>query len=358
MASEPVALVGLPREGFAELAAGLGLKPYQILEMYRWTYHRRVFDPVLWTNLPRAAREALAARCVSGLPEVLGTMRSADGTQKFLLGLADGRSVEAVAIPDGKRRTVCISSQAGCAMGCTFCLTGTLGLTRNLRAGEILGQILTIETRTDIRKTAYNIVFMGMGEPLANVENLRAALVVIEDDDGMAISRRRITVSTAGLADALEDFAADPLCPYLALSLGSAREEVRDRLMPINRRFPLARLRVVLQGLARRNRERVSIEYTLLSGVNDGEADAAALVRFARGLKVKVNLIHFNAAPGLPFEASSAERTRAFQGILLGAGIATSIRKSRGEDILAACGQLAREGWDGPDILFPSAPRA
>jgi 23S rRNA (adenine2503-C2)-methyltransferase len=272
-------------------------------------------------------------------------MRSADGTQKFLLGLSDGRSVEAVAIPDGNRRTVCISSQVGCAMGCTFCLTGTLGLTRNLRAGEMLGQILALEARTDIRETSYNIVFMGMGEPLANLENLRAALAVLEDDDGMAVSRRRITVSTSGLADAMEAFAADPLCPYLALSLGSARDEVRDRLMPINRRFPLARLRAVLQGLARRNRERVSIEYTLLRGVNDGDGDAAALVRFARGLKVKVNLIHFNGAPGLPFEAADAERTRAFQAVLLGAGIATSIRKSRGEDILAACGQLAREGW-------------
>jgi 23S rRNA (adenine2503-C2)-methyltransferase len=209
----------------------------------------------------------------------------------------------------------------------------------------MLGQILALEARTDIRETSYNIVFMGMGEPLANLENLRAALAVLEDDDGMAVSRRRITVSTSGLADAMEAFAADPLCPYLALSLGSARDEVRDRLMPINRRFPLARLRAVLQGLARRNRERVSIEYTLLRGVNDGDGDAAALVRFARGLKVKVNLIHFNGAPGLPFEAADAERTRAFQAVLLGAGIATSIRKSRGEDILAACGQLAREGW-------------
>jgi 23S rRNA (adenine2503-C2)-methyltransferase len=344
MVTGKVALAGLSKEGFCDLAEGLGLKAFQLRELYRWTYYRRVLDPLGWTTLPRAAREALAARCVSGLPEVVSESRSRDGTQKFLLALSDGNRVEAVCIPDHERRTLCVSSQVGCALKCAFCLTGTLGLTRSLTAGEILGQVLALEERTDIRDVAYNIVFMGMGEPLANLANLRAALAILEDPDGMAISRRRITVSTAGLADALEEFAADPLCPQIALSMGSARDAVRDRLMPVNRRDSLARLRKVLQELTRHNRERVSLEYTLLKGVNDAPEDARVLARFARGLKVKVNLIRFNAAPGLPFEAANDATTRAFQKVLLDAKIATSIRHSRGDDIFAACGQLAGKG--------------
>jgi 23S rRNA (adenine2503-C2)-methyltransferase len=347
MSVVPVALVGLSKEGFLVLAEGLGLKPYQVRDMYRWTYHRRVFDPLMWTSLPKTAREALAVRCSAGLPEVLGEMQSADGTVKFLFGLADGNRVEAVYIPDGGRRTLCISSQVGCALQCVFCLTGTLGLARNLSAGEIVGQVLAVESRTDLREFAYNIVFMGMGEPLANMENLLAALAILEDSEGVSLSKRRITISTSGLADALESLAENPLCPQLALSLGSAKDPVRDRLMPINRRFPLARLRRVLEGLARTNRQRVSIEYTLLKDENDSDPDARALVRFAQGLKVKVNLIRFNGAQGLPFKPAGEERTKAFQRILLDANIATSIRKSRGDDIFAACGQLALRGGVG-----------
>lgn len=341
-----VALVGLSKEEFPELAEGLGLKPYQVRQMFRWVYHRRTLDPLSWTSLPKPARAALASRCHPGLPEVLGERESYDGTLKFLMGLGDGARVECVYIPDNDRRTLCISSQVGCALRCSFCLTGTLGLTRDLTAGEIVGQVLAAEVRTDLRDFAYNLVFMGMGEPLANMDNLVKALAILQDEEGMAISKRRITLSTAGLADALEALAENPLCPRLALSLGSARNEVRDRLIPVNRRFPLARLREVLQALSRRNRERVSLEYTLLRGVNDSGPDARALVRFAKGLKVKVNLIRFNAAQGLPFEPVNLAGARAFQKILLDAGIATSIRKSRGEDILAACGQLAREGWE------------
>ncbi len=347
-----VPLLGLDGPELAALAEGLGLKPFQARELYRWLYARRQTDPTRWTTLPRAAREALAAGTRTGVPELLGDQRSGDGTRKLLLGLADGQAVEAVYIPDGARRTLCISSQVGCAVGCTFCLTARMGFARNLTAGEILGQVYAAEARTDLGGRPYNVVFMGMGEPLLNRAAVEKALGLMQDPDGMAISWRRITVSTSGLADALLEFARSPVCPRLALSLHAAKDELRGRLMPLNRAYPLPRLRQVLQELTHRERERVSLEYLLLGGVNDSDADARDVARFARGLKVKANLIHFNPAEGLPYRRSTEERGRAFQEILVAEGVPTSIRRSRGLDILAACGQLAKAGWRDP---FPEA---
>ena len=340
-------LVGMDLPALEDLCADLGLKPYQVRDARRWLYQRRATDPMEWTSLPKAARAALARRCVSGLPEVAGHQESSDGTRKFLLRLHDGQTIECVSIPDGERRTVCVSSQVGCAMGCRFCLTARLGFRRNLTAGEILSQFFVLERETDIAGRPYNVVFMGMGEPLANRENLEAALAILEDPEGMGLSWKRITVSTSGLADAMEAFARSPVCPRLSLSLNAPDDDLRDRLMPINRKFPLKRLRGVLQDLSRKERERVSLEYILLAGVNDSPDHARAVARFARGLKVKVNLIHFNAAEGLPFDRAAEETGRDFQGILVAAGVPTSIRKSRGLDILAACGQLARNNWPG-----------
>ena len=230
-------------------------------------------------------------------------------------------------------------------MGCRFCLTAQMGFKRNLAPGEILGQFFALEERTDLREAPYNVVFMGMGEPLANRKNLEAALAILEDDEGMGISRRRITVSTSGLADELEAFAASPTCPRLSLSLNAAGEELRRDLMPVTKKHSLKRLREVLQNLSRRERERISLEYVLLGGVNDSERDARDVARFAKGLKVKVNLIPFNPGEGLPFVSSGTERVLAFQDALIASGIMTSVRKSRGPDILAACGQLARKNW-------------
>jgi len=340
-----VPLVGMDREALGALCADLGLKPFQVAEAYRWIYGRRNLDPLTWTNLPARARRVLAERTVPGLPEVSGEQRSSDGTRKFLLRLSDGQAIEAVYLPDGVRRTVCVSSQVGCAMGCAFCMTARMGFLRNLTAGEILSQFFLLERETDLSGRPYNVVFMGMGEPLANRENLEAALSILEDPEGMAISWRRITVSTSGLADALEAFAKSPACPRLSLSLNAADDVLRTRLMPVNRRYPLRRLREALQRLSTRERERISLEYVLLSGVNDGEEEARKVARFARGLKVKVNLIPYNGGPEAPFRRCGTEAVRRFQEILLADGIATSIRKSRGEDILAACGQLARKGW-------------
>jgi 23S rRNA (adenine2503-C2)-methyltransferase len=340
-----VPLIGLDRAGLASFFEGYGLKPFQLEEAYRWLYARRRLDPVRWTNVPKPARTALAGACTPGLPAIVGEQKSADGTRKFLLELQDGERIECVYIPDGTRRTVCVSSQVGCAMACRFCLTGRMGFKRNLTPGEILGQFFILESRTDLRKSPYNVVFMGMGEPMANRKNLEAALAILEDPDGMGISWRRITVSTAGLADALETFAKSPVCPRLSLSLNAPTDVLRSELMPINIPYPLDRLRAVLQSLTRRNRERISLEYVMLRGVNDSPKEAGEVARFAKGLKVKVNLIPFNPAPGLPYSPSDSKTVRAFQSVLLADEIPTSIRKSRGLDILAACGQLARKNW-------------
>lgn len=339
------ALVGMDLPGIKALCEGLGIKPFHYREIYQWIYERRTLDPIAWTNLPKAAREQLAERSTSGLPEVSGDQLSSDGTRKFLLLLNDGQTIECVYIPDGERRTVCVSSQVGCAMGCTFCLTGKMGLKRNLTPGEILGQFFVLEARTDIAQAKYNIVFMGMGEPMANRQNLEAALAIMEDSSGLGISPKRITVSTSGLAEALESFALSPVCPRLSLSLNAARDDLRNDLMPINKRYGLKELRAVLQRLTRKNRERISLEYVLLGGVNDSEEDARDVARFARGLKVKVNLISFNAAEGLPYHSSPPRSATAFQAVLNAQGITATIRRSRGLDILAACGQLARKHW-------------
>lgn len=338
-------LLGLDLEAIGGVCAGLGLRPFQVKEIYRWAYGRRLLEPEAWTTLPKGARSELGARLGTGLPEVAGEQLSSDGTRKFLLRLSDGQTIECVYIPDGPRRTVCVSSQVGCAVGCTFCLTAQMGLRRNLTPGEILSQFFVLGASTDISESSYNIVFMGMGEPMANRLNLEKALAILEDPEGMAVSPRRITVSTSGLADALEEFARSPVCPRLSLSLNAARDDLRTRLMPINARYPLKRLRTVLQDLSRKDRERVSLEYVLLGGVNDGPEDARDVARFARGLKVKVNLIAFNSADGLPYRRSTDQAAIAFRDALNRAGITATIRKSRGLDILAACGQLARKHW-------------
>jgi len=338
-------LLGLDPPGIEALCRGLGLQPFHHREVAQWIYARKCLDPLSWTNLPKAARERLAERSYSGMPLVSNQQLSSDGTRKFLLQLDDGQTIECVYIPEGERRTICVSSQVGCAMGCTFCLTAKMGFKRNLTPGEVLGQFFVLESLTDIAQGPYNVVFMGMGEPMANRQNLEAALAVLEDPNLMAISPKRITVSTSGLAEALEAFAQSPVCPRLSLSLNAARDDLRGELMPVNRRHNLKELRGVLQRLTRKNRERISLEYVLLGSVNDSEEDARDVARFARGLKVKVNLISFNGAEGLPFHPSAPRAAEAFQAVLKAQGITTTIRRSRGLDILAACGQLARKHW-------------
>lgn len=337
-----VPLIGLDMEGVAALCADLDLEPFHHREILAWIYLRRNLRPLTWTNIPVRGRELFDRRCVSGLPEIVEVRDSVDGTKKFLLELTDGLRIECVYIPDRTRRTVCISTQVGCAMGCAFCMTSKMGLKRNLSAGEMLGQLSVLERNTDISDIHYNVVFMGMGEPLANLDNLLSTLGALQDTKlGMGIARRRITVSTSGLIPELAKLASDTRCPRLAISINAASDELRSSLMPINKRYPLSRLRNVLLEITPNLKESLSLEYVLLSKVNDGVIDAEALRDFASGLKVKINLIEFNPARGIKFNISSMDRMRKFQSVLLSAGIATSIRRSRGTDISAACGQLA-----------------
>lgn len=337
-----IPLIGMDLKGVRALCSGLGLEPFHHREILAWIYLRRNLNPMEWTNIPIRGRELLNSRCISGLPEIVEVRNSVDGTKKFLLELTDGLRIECVYIPDRTRRTVCVSTQVGCAMGCAFCMTSKMGLKRNLSAGEILAQFCVLERNTDITDVSYNVVFMGMGEPLANIDNLTPALTMLQDTKlGMGIARRRITVSTSGLIPELERLAADTRCPRLAISINAVDNDLRDSLMPINKRYPLSELREVLIKITPGLKENLSLEYVLLSKVNDSIKDAEALRDFASGLDAKVNLIEFNPAKGLKFKLSSLERMRKFQSVLLNAGIPTSIRRSRGTDISAACGQLA-----------------
>jgi 23S rRNA (adenine2503-C2)-methyltransferase len=295
------------------------------------------------TTLPVALRERLAERWSIDRPAIVAERRAADGTWKWLLRLADGQEVESVFIPEDDRGALCVSTQVGCTLACSFCRTGTMPLVRNLGAAEILAQILLARDRLgewpsgrpDRRFT--NVVVMGMGEPLYNYEATVAALRLAIAEDGLAISRRRITVSTSGVVPRIDDLGRD-LPVGLAVSLHAVRDGLRDRLVPINRKWPIA----TLLDACRRYpaRRRITFEYVMLRGVNDGDADARELVRLLAGVPAKVNLIPFNPWPGAPFACSSAARIRAFAAIVEARGYAAPVRTPRGRDILAACGQL------------------
>jgi 23S rRNA (adenine2503-C2)-methyltransferase len=332
---------GWRREELASRFAELGLKPLRARQVYRWLYARAGTDFLSMTDLPRGEREELARRFRVAHPKTLERYGSRDGTSRYLLELEDGSRVEAVAIPEPARRTVCLSTQVGCPLKCSFCFSGTVRFKRNLTVGEILGQFLTVESSRRSGPTRTNVVFMGMGEPLLNSAAVLAALEVLTDPQGFSVSPRRITVSTAGLASELERFAAAAPPVGLAVSLHATTNEIRGRLMPVNARYPLEALLDATRRLPLRRRRRVTFEYVLLGGENDSPADAWRLAGLLRGLRAKVNLIAFNPWPGAPHGASTPEATERFMEILSGRGYTVSLRRSRGDDILAACGQLA-----------------
>lgn len=338
-----VHLLDLDLPGLEDFFRRLGQRPFRARQMMHWLYKRGATDFEAMTDLGRAVREELRREARLDLPRVAAEQVGADGTRKLLLELADGERVETVLMPDEDRVSQCVSSQAGCAMGCAFCRTGAGGLRRNLTAGEIVGQVVLGQSLLPPGGRVTNVVFMGMGEPLHNLENVVRAFRILSSDDGFTISRRRLTVSTCGLADAIRRLPADVL-PSLAVSLNATTDEVRSRLMPVNRRFPIAVLLGVLRELPLPPRARYTIEYVLLGGVNDGVDDARRLVRLLSDVRCKVNLIPYNPHGPNEFEAPSPERVAAFQQHLLGKGFTTFIRKSRGQDILAACGQLRAEG--------------
>ncbi|MPL60812.1 Dual-specificity RNA methyltransferase RlmN [bioreactor metagenome] len=349
-----VNLVGLTREQLREalIAAGTPEKQakMRVGQIWQWIYHWGVRDFAQMTNLAKDYRALLDEKFEIELPEVVTKQVSLDGTRKYLLRIAGGHEVEMVYIPEESRGTLCISSQVGCTLTCTFCHTGTQKLVRNLTAGEIVGQVLVARDdlgewpepgvpKNDVRLVS-NVVLMGMGEPLYNFDNVRDAMSVVMDGEGISLSRRRITLSTSGVVPEIARAAEEIGC-LLAVSFHATTDEVRDKLVPINKRWNIETLLNTLREYPRlSNSERITFEYVMLKDVNDSDDDARRLVRLIRGIPAKINLIPFNEWPGAPYQRSDWERIEAFADIIYKAGYASPIRTPRGEDIMAACGQL------------------
>ena len=331
------------RHELEQALEALGHPRFHARQIFRWIYKRGVTDFALMSDLGRELRTELAGAWSLGAPAVERQERSQDGTTKFLLRLADGKHIEAVYIPDTPSQTFCISTQVGCAMKCAFCLTGKMGIDRNLTAGEIAGQVRVLARELGMLDTRFNIVLMGMGEPLHNYEATMKALRILADEHGFAMPGRRMTLSTVGVLPALERLATEPLMPNLAISLHSTTEEQRDMLVPINRKYGLKDLLDACRRFPLKRRERITFEYVLLREVNDTPEDARRLVTLLHGIRGKVNLLPLNEAAGIPFERPSDERVNHFARILSEHGITVSVRKSRGRDIRAACGQLITE---------------
>ena len=319
-----------------DFLARFGQKPFRARQILKWIYGRGVIRFADMTDLGKALREQLATRAVISdwMPEA--TEESSDGTRKYLFRLEDGQTVETVRIPmEGGRSTLCISTQVGCAMQCSFCLTGTFGLVRNLTAGEIVNQVCAVWKDGPVN----NIVMMGMGEPLHNLDNVVRALEILYADDGFGFGARKVTLSTSGLVPEMKELARR-IRVGLAVSLNATTDAVRDELMPINRRYPLKELMAACREFPLQPRQRITFEYILIGGVNDTAADARRLVKLLHGVKAKVNLIPFNEHEGSAFEAPTRESIETFQTYLLDRGIVAIRRASKGQDISAACGQL------------------
>jgi 23S rRNA (adenine2503-C2)-methyltransferase len=367
-----VDLVGLPRQRIAELFAQAGLDARQAKlrakQVFHWLYHRGVTDFAAMTDIAKAMRPWLTERFAIGRPEVVEAQHSTDGTRKWLLRTADGHDFEMVFIPDADRGTLCVSSQVGCTLNCTFCHTGTMKLVRNLTVGEIVGQVMLardalgewpqgseparrmgdvpeeegVAEYTADGRLLTNIVMMGMGEPLYNFENVRDALRLVLDGDGLALSKRRITLSTSGVVPMMAR-CGEEIGVNLAVSLHAVNKDVRDEIVPLNRKYGLEELLAACAAYpGASNARRITFEYVMLKDKNDSDEDARELVRLIRqyDLPAKVNLIPFNPWPGAPYECSSAERVRRFSEIVFQAGISAPVRTPRGRDIDAACGQL------------------
>ncbi|ATX66485.1 23S rRNA (adenine(2503)-C(2))-methyltransferase RlmN [Roseinatronobacter bogoriensis] len=347
-------LVGMTRDQMAEALIAMGTPEKQakmrVGQIWQWIYHWGVQDFGVMTNLAKAYRAQLAENFEISRPEIVTRQVSEDGTRKYLLRIAGGHEVEAVYIPEESRGTLCISSQVGCTLTCTFCHTGTQKLVRNLTPAEIVGQVLVARddlgewpvpgAPKDESRLVSNVVLMGMGEPLYNFDNVRDAMKVVMDGEGLSISRRRITLSTSGVVPEIARTASEIGC-LLAISFHATTDEVRDKLVPINRRWNIKALLDVLREYPRlSNSERITFEYVMLKDVNDSDADARRLVKLIAGIPAKINLIPFNEWPGAPYQRSDWARIEAFSDIVHKAGYASPIRTPRGEDIMAACGQL------------------
>ncbi|WP_347303620.1 23S rRNA (adenine(2503)-C(2))-methyltransferase RlmN [Croceibacterium sp. TMG7-5b_MA50] len=360
-------LIGLPRPRIAELLEGAGLDRKQARlrarQLFHWLYHRGVTDFEAMTDIAKTMRPWLAERFVIGRPDVVEAQHSTDGTRKWLLRTADGHDFEMVFIPDADRGTLCVSSQVGCTLNCSFCHTGTMRLVRNLTPGEIVGQVMLARDAlgewprgtmsgleveedeggyTSDGRLLTNIVMMGMGEPLYNFDGVRDALQLVMDGDGLALSKRRITLSTSGVIPMMERCGQE-IGVNLAVSLHAVRKEVRDELVPLNRKYGIEDLLAACAAYpGASNARRITFEYVMLKGLNDSDDDARELVRLLRryDLPAKVNLIPFNPWPGAAYECSTPDRIRRFSDIVFEGGISAPVRTPRGRDIEAACGQL------------------
>jgi 23S rRNA (adenine2503-C2)-methyltransferase len=359
----PPDLRAYPLARLAAELARMGEKPYRARQVFRWLHQKGAASFDEMTDLPRELRDRLAERFALRTLAIAEEHRSQDGTIKWKWRTDDGLFVESVYMPhvgddDGdepqnrERRTLCVSSQVGCAVGCTFCMTGTMGLARNLGAGEIADQVHRANRRLlelgEGRgpRPLTNLVFMGMGEPLHNFENLKLALELLLCEDGPNFSHRHVTVSTSGLVPQMRRLGEETQVK-LAVSLNATTDAQRDALMPVNRRYPLADLLAACRAFPMRQGRRITFEYVLLGGVNDADADAERLARLLSGIPAKVNLIAYNANPGLGFDAPAEERVERFRDLLVARNVTAVVRKNRGRDIAAACGQLAAEGGPG-----------
>jgi 23S rRNA (adenine2503-C2)-methyltransferase len=318
-------------------------KPFRAEQIFSWLYQHRVesFDEM--TNLAKRTREFLNANCTLSRLGRLQEWRSQDGSLKYLFQLQDGKAIETVLMPHHDHYTVCVSSQVGCAMGCDFCVTGRMGLIRNLEPAEIIDQILEAYKDATEDLPLRNIVFMGMGEPFHNYDNVMTALAILTDEHGFNFSQRRITVSTSGLLPQIERFSKEPIKANLAVSLNGVTDAVRSQLMPVNRRYNLEKLVQTCQAYPLEARKRITFEYILMRDVTDSLEDAKALIKLLHGLKFKINLIPFNEAPGSKYKRPDWEQVLQFQRYLLDRGVVATLRISKGQDIQGACGQLSSE---------------
>lgn len=337
------ALVGRELADLEALLVARGLPKFRAKQLFAGLYRERLGGAEESTTLPKALRAQLGEELEWGLPQTAQAVTSKDRTVRYLLGLADGKTVESVFIPESNRDTLCISSQVGCPVDCKFCLTALLGLERQLTAGEIVGQTIALCRAHDLepRRRPLNIVMMGQGEPLLNLDNVMQSVRLMADPEGLAIPLRRITVSTSGIIPKIEEFAAHEIRPKLAISLNASTQEQRLQLMPITKKYPLADLLKVCRDYPLRSWERLTFEYVLLKGVNDSDDDARRVVSMLGQMKAKVNLIALNPGSGIDFETPDPERVDSFQKIVERA-LPCLVRRPRGRDIYAACGQLKR----------------
>lgn len=348
-------LLNYDAKGLADFCTEIGEKPFRAKQLLRWIHQSGVTDFVAMSDLAKGLREKLAAQAIIESPQILSDYEAADGTRKWLLAVGAGNGIETVFIPESNRGTLCVSSQVGCALACTFCSTGKQGFNRNLTVAEIIGQLWMANqllkhnaenAANGAQRAVTNVVMMGMGEPLANFDNVVMALDLMLDDHAYGLSRRKVTVSTSGLVPALDRLRER--CPVaLAVSLHAPNDDLRDQLVPINKKYPLKELLAACQRyLTAAPRDFVTFEYVMLDGVNDNVSHAHELIRLVQDIPCKFNLIPFNSFPGSEFNRSSAESVRVFKDILLQAGLVTTVRKTRGDDIAAACGQLAGQVMD------------